>query len=236
MEILLLGIYAIFVWLVFFKFRWLPWNITSQVIVVTIPIIGLTALILILNVVAPSSHDVRVINYVVPVNPRVSGLVTEVPVEPNRPIKKGDVLFRIDSKPFEIAVQNAEAELARLRVELISAAARAKNLAQQLRSTQGQLEAIDARLKLARQRVDQFRELAESGAGNRFDYEQALTEQQDLEAQRLTALASEAQARENLAAKTPEGEQDEVARVRAQIVQAEAELADAPPSISWYRV
>ena len=37
MEILLLGIYSFFVWLIFFKFRWLPWNFVSQVIVITIP-------------------------------------------------------------------------------------------------------------------------------------------------------------------------------------------------------
>ena len=42
MDILLLGIYAFFVWLIFIKFKWLPWNITSQVIVVTIPIVALT--------------------------------------------------------------------------------------------------------------------------------------------------------------------------------------------------
>ena len=32
MEILLLAIYSVFVWLIFFKFKWLPWNIVSQVI------------------------------------------------------------------------------------------------------------------------------------------------------------------------------------------------------------
>src|SRR5882672_11107548 len=105
MEIILLGIYSVFVWLIFFKFKWLPWNITSQVIVVTLPIIGLTALILLLNIFAPSSHDVRIINYVVQVVPRVTGRVTEVPVEPNRPVKKGDVLFKIDPVPFEIELQ-----------------------------------------------------------------------------------------------------------------------------------
>jgi hypothetical protein len=31
MEIILLGIYSFFVWLIFFKFKWLPWNIVSQV-------------------------------------------------------------------------------------------------------------------------------------------------------------------------------------------------------------
>ena len=71
MEILLLGIYSFFVWLVFFKFKWLPWNIVTQVITITIPMVGLTVLILLLNIVAPSSHDVRVVNYVVPVNPPV---------------------------------------------------------------------------------------------------------------------------------------------------------------------
>ena len=42
MDILLLGIYSFFVWLIFIKFKWLPWNITSQVIVVIIPIVALT--------------------------------------------------------------------------------------------------------------------------------------------------------------------------------------------------
>ena len=41
MEIILLGIYSFFVWLIFFKFKWLPWNIVSQVIVITLPIIGI---------------------------------------------------------------------------------------------------------------------------------------------------------------------------------------------------
>ena len=53
MEIILLLIYAGIVWLLFFKFKLLPWTFVSQVIVFTLPIIGMTALILILNVVAP---------------------------------------------------------------------------------------------------------------------------------------------------------------------------------------
>ena len=55
MEALLLGIYAFFVWLIFIKFKWLPWNTAWQVTVVIIPIVALTALILTLNVVAPST-------------------------------------------------------------------------------------------------------------------------------------------------------------------------------------
>ncbi len=227
MEILLLGIYSFFVWLIFFKFKWLPWNIVSQVITITLPIIGLTAMILLLNIVAPSSHDIRVINYVVPINPPVRGLVTEVPIEPNRPIKKGDVLFKVDPTPFEIAVRNYEAQLAQLRVQLVSAEATARNLQEQLKGATGQKEAIESKLKLARLRARQYQELAEAGAGNRFDFEQAAATAEDLEGQLASLIASESQAREKLAARTPEGEQDEVANVKAQIARAEAELANA---------
>lgn len=232
MEILLLGIYSVFIWLIFIKFKWLPWNIVSQVIVITIPIVGLTLLILLLNIVAPSSHDVRVVNYVVPINPPVRGLVTEVPIEPNRPIKKGDVLFKVDPTPFEIAVKSFEAQLAQLRVQLVTAQASSRNLEEQLKGATGQKQAIESKLKLSRMRMEQFKKLAEAGAGNRFDFEQAEADVQNLEAQLASTVASEAQAREKLGAKTPEGEQDETANVRAQIARAEAQLADAKWELS----
>jgi multidrug resistance efflux pump len=227
MEILLLGIYSFFVWLIFFKFKWLPWNIISQVITITLPIIGLTVLILLLNIVAPSSHDIRVVNYVVPINPPVRGLVTEVPIEPNRPIKKGDVLFKVDPTPYQIAVKNFEAQIAQLQVQLVTAQATARNLQESLRSATGQKTAIESKLQLSRLRLQQFKELAETGAGNKFDYEQAQADVQNLEGELASTVAAEAQAREKLAAKTPEGEQDEVANVKAQILRAEAQLADA---------
>src|SRR5664279_6500640 len=95
MELIALIIYSTIIWFIFFKKKWLPWNITSQVIVVTIPVIALATTILFMNIVAPSTSDVRAMNYVIPIVPRVTGQVTEVPIEPNRPIKKGDVLFKV---------------------------------------------------------------------------------------------------------------------------------------------
>ncbi len=227
MEILLLGIYSFFVWLIFFKFKWLPWNITTQVITITIPVIGISLLILFLNLVAPSSHDVRVINYVVAINPRVNGLVTEVPVEPNRPIKKGEVLFKIDPVPYQIDVNVYKAQLAQLQVQLITAEANVRSQQEQLKAATGKKGAVAAKLGLARMRAGQFKELAETGAGNRFDYEQAQADVTNLEAELTSATASESQISETLAAKTPEGEQDTVANIKAQIARAEAQLADS---------
>ena len=140
MEVLLLGIYAAIVWFIFIKMKWLPWNIGTQVTVVIIPIVALTALILYLNVVAPSSADVRVIKYVVNIVPQVRGRVLEVPVEPNRPVKKGDVLFRIDPTPYEYTVRSLEAQLA-------NASATSRELDEQLAGAIGKV--AEAREKLA---------------------------------------------------------------------------------------
>jgi multidrug resistance efflux pump len=185
MEIILLLIYSFFVWLIFFKFKWLPWNITSQVIVVTIPIVMLAMIILFMNIVAPSSSDVRAMNYVIPIVPRVTGQVTEVPIEPNRPIKKGDVLFKIDPVPFEAAVKAAEASL--------------RGLGDQLKNAAAKKAALVPRTELAKKRVEQFTALAATGAGKRADLEQAQSDLGNLESEFLAADATESQAKAQIA-------------------------------------
>src|SRR5881628_2246807 len=180
MELVLLIIYSVIVWLIFFKFKLLPWNITSQVIVVTIPIFALTILILFMNIVAPSSSDVRTMNYVIPIVPRITGQVTEVPIEPNRPIKKGDVLFKIYPVPFEAAVKAAEATL--------------RGAKDQLNNAANKKAALTPRIDLAKKRVEQFSALASTGAGRRADLEQAQSDLGNLESEFLAADATEAQA------------------------------------------
>jgi multidrug resistance efflux pump len=230
MDLLLLGIYAFFVWLIFIKLKWLPWTTTSQVIVVIIPIVALTAMILTLNVVAPSSNDVRVIKYVVQVIPQVRGRVIEVPVEPNRLVKKGELLFRIDPTQYqnEFAAAKAklaadEAKLAQAGANLADASAGARELREQLKSASGQVSALQPRLELARLRVRQNRELVASGAGDKFSLEQAEANVIELEAQLATASANEAQVTQKISGQV-NGEQASVAVARAQIATAKAQV------------
>ena len=227
MELILLGIYSALVWLIFIKKKWLPWNITSQVIVVTIPIVGLTIIILLMNIVAPSSSDVRAQNYVIPIVPRVNGQVTEVPIEPNRPIKKGDVLFKMDPEPFQLAVKAAEAKLAMDKVALVTAEAAQRGLQDQLNNATAKKQAIMARLELAKKRVEQFGQMAQAGAGRRADLEQAQADVANLESEIVAAAAAESEVRQKLSALTETGELDEVAAAKAQIVKSEADLENA---------
>ena len=245
MEALLLAIYSFFVWLIFIKLKWLPWNTTSQVIVVIIPVVALTAMILLLNIFAPSSADVRVVKYSVPIVSQVRGRVIEVPIEEgNRPVKKGDVLFRIDPMPYQLAVANLEAQLVNAQAgqrELDEQSKGARGKIQETRAAIQQAAArtreVDARLALARKRVEQHRELVRTGAGNRFDLERAEADVKELEGQldsarsveaqgragEIQAVASEQQIAQRLGAKF-KGEFAQAAQIRAQLDNARWEL------------
>ncbi len=246
MEAILLAIYALFVWLIFIKFKWLPWNTTSQVIVVIIPIVGIAALILLLNVYAPSSSDVRVYKYTVPIVSQVRGRVIEVAVEEgNRVVKKGDVLFRIDPTPYQLTVNQLEAQLLGSRAsqrELDESLKQAKGKVVEatgaIEQATGRVREVQAKLELARLRVNQNRELANTGAGSKFDLERSETDVREIEAQLDTGRAVQAQARaaeiqaraaeqqivQKLSAKTEEGEFAQVAAIRAQLETARWEL------------
>ena len=57
------------------------------------------------------------------VNARVSGQVVQIAVRDNQSVKTGQLLFRVDPEPYQIAVDNAEAVLgsARLQIEELKA-------------------------------------------------------------------------------------------------------------------
>jgi multidrug resistance efflux pump len=241
MDILLLGIYSFFVWLIFIKFKWLPWNITSQVIVVTIPIIALTVMILTLNVVAPSSARMRVFKYTIPIVSQVRGRVLEVPVEEgNRIVHKGDVLFRIDPTPYALDVASLEAQLAlaqggqrETQEQLTGAHAKVTEARAAIAQAAARIAEVDARLALARKRVEQNQELVKSGAGTRFDLEQAEANLAELTGQRESARSQQAaaqaaqaqaqasvgQVRQKLGTNV-DGTYAQVAQIRAQLANA----------------
>ena len=115
----------------------------------------------------------RVVNYVVPIVSQVRGRVIEVPVENNRPVKKNDVLFRIDPTPYQNQVRSLEAKLlsdeaqvgadrerlAEVQAKLTDAQASEKQVREQLTEATEQVGTVTASLELARKRVGQNTEL-----------------------------------------------------------------------------
>jgi multidrug resistance efflux pump len=62
--------------------------------------------------ITPYTSQAAVDTFLVQIAPEVTGQVDFVGVTDNRAVRKGEVLFRIDREPFEIAVRSAEANLA----------------------------------------------------------------------------------------------------------------------------
>ena len=226
MDALILGTYAFIVWLIFFKYKLLPWNKTSMVIVITIPIVGMTALILTLNIVAPSSADVRVINKVVQIIPQVRGRVVEVPIEGNRTYKKGDLLLRIDPTPYAAEVSRLGSLLKADQARLADAEAQARELAQSIKAAAGKVGVVQARLELARRRLKEYTDLVAAGAGEKFALEDARARVAELEADLVSAQATEEQAKQKLSAKS-QGEYAAIADARSKMAATQAQLDNA---------
>jgi multidrug resistance efflux pump len=181
---------------------------------------------------------------VVNVVPQVGGRVLEVPVEPNRLVKKGEVLFRIDPTPYELAVKSLEAQLA-------NTVASGRELDEQLggagggiAAARGSVQQADARVReiqgkldFTRKRVEDNRELVRRGAGDKFTLESAETDMKSLLAQldtargvlaqakgaEVQAVASERQVQQRIAGKVGK-EYAPVAQVRAQLDNARWQL------------
>ncbi len=67
---------------------------------------------------SPMSPDARIFRYVVPIVPNVKGQVIEVPIQGKQKLEAGDVLFRINPEPYEIAVRQAGSQVSRAEAEL----------------------------------------------------------------------------------------------------------------------
>ncbi|MGY4535238.1 multidrug resistance efflux pump [Pseudomonas sp. TE3786] len=120
MDLLLILTYAAFCVAVFKLFR-IPLNKWTVPTAVLGGIVLIGALIFTMNYNHPYSEVARAYFVSTPVVPAVSGLVVEVPVKGNTPLKKGDVLFRIDPTPFSNKVKSIKAQLVSARADLFRA-------------------------------------------------------------------------------------------------------------------
>jgi len=192
---LIVGTYGVACWLVLVKFKLVPINVYTIFTAMAGGVVILVLLYVLLSVFHPVSHDGRMYAPVVQIVPEVRGVVTEVPVEANKPLKKGDVLFRIESRPFQIEVDRLRATLAaknskfaQLAEQLAAAEATTKqaraNLLvsestfdRQLREAQerakSEIVQIKERLELASATYTRAKQLVEKNAGSRQDLDRA---------------------------------------------------------------
>jgi multidrug resistance efflux pump len=155
--VIVLGLYAGLIWLLFFKLKLLPWNRGAKAVVALVGLVIVLVVIGLLNTRTPSGR-VTVVAHVVEIAPVVGGVVTNVPVVPNTLIKAGSVLFEIEKAPYKANLDEAKAELqiAQSTYDRKQAAFDANTISEQsLDETRAALAAARARMDRAQYDFDQ---------------------------------------------------------------------------------
>lgn len=210
----LIVIFAFFVWLVFFQFKWLKWSITWAVVTLFVLVHALLIFYIGLRFVTPASARAVVIQHTIQLTPRLSEptLVTAVLVEPNVPVKKGQPLFQFDRRPYEYAVAQLEAQLA-------AAVQNVKVLEDNVVLAEKQEAEAKAQLDFKNYWKGVQEELGKKGAVPEDRVQNAVEDQKVAQAAYDAAAANTKHA-EILAASTVGGVNTNVAAVQAQLDQA----------------
>jgi multidrug resistance efflux pump len=146
-------LYGGLVYLLFFRFRLLPWNMFTQGITLLVGIVLLLGFLVGLRTLTPASTQAGITGRIVEIAPQVSGRVVAVHAQRNVTVEKGAKLFSIDPTPYQAKMDELEARLAlsRRRVddyrELVEAGAGSEF---QLEQTEAETKQLEAQLTSAR--------------------------------------------------------------------------------------
>ena len=97
-----------------------------------------------------STDNAYVQQDMVSVAPEVQGVVTEVLVRENQQVRRGQLLFRIDPRPYRIALAQAEAQIAAAQVQVNQLSTQSAGTAADIAGRGGQSRLPAARIRPAR--------------------------------------------------------------------------------------
>lgn len=148
----------------------------------------------------------------VSVSSEVNGPVAEVFVHENERVKRGQLLYRLDPRPYRIALEQAEAQIAAATVQVTQ-------LQTEAQGTGADIEGARANLTFAQRDFARYEELMRRGFTTRARYDQALHAVQEAKERLANAQAAAANKRAALstggATDQPALEAARVARDRA---------------------
>ncbi|EGP06513.1 hypothetical protein CSIRO_3906 [Bradyrhizobiaceae bacterium SG-6C] len=129
----------------------LRWGITSCVVLTV-------ALITVIFYYHPSTTSATLFYRTVPLVPETTGRVAEVHADFSAPVKKGDVIFRLDSTKQEAALNTAKSKIAEIDAAIVSAQT-------DVQKADAQIQEAKSSLQQASDELDVKRELQKRSPG-----------------------------------------------------------------------
>ncbi len=206
--------YIIFVWFIFFKVQWLKFNIMWGIVSFWVGAHLLLIFLVALRFFQPFSVDSHVVRSTIQIVPRLTQptILSEVLVEPNTWVTKGDPLYKFDDTVFSLAVDKANAQL-------VAAQQNAKILEQDVIAAGEAVERANAQLAYALTEQARYENLVPAGGARQDELDRWNEQVAEDQAKIKEAQANLEKA--NLALDS------QIDGVNTGIIEAEAQLAEA---------
>jgi multidrug efflux system membrane fusion protein len=127
----------------------------------------------------PSTDDATIDADTVHVAAEVGGRIVEIPVAENMAVTKGQVLFRIDPVPYQLAVDQASADLALAQAQLVTQQKAVATQQSAATIAAAQVSSATTNLDLAIRTVARLRPLAAKGYVPEEQFDQAMSAESD---------------------------------------------------------
>jgi multidrug resistance efflux pump len=186
------------------------------VLVVFVVIVLLASYYVLSSLHTPFTTDAYVQAYVVQIAPRIEGQVTRVNVEENQAVKKGELMFEIDPRPYEYRV-------ALLKAKRVDAVQQVAQLEAELSAANADIKRLEAEETYAKVVADQEEMIFKQEATTDRKYQQATQTLKAATAARLQSVARAKKIEQALAAMVGD-EHAIVAEIDAQLEVAELDL------------
>jgi len=187
MELLITIAYIFLIRLVFFDYKLIRYNLFWKFVTFGLWIAAALTEVIFLGQYTPYSKEMFVQSYVVQMAPEYGGLLKEVHVTQNAPVKKGDPLFTMDPAPWQYKVDLLQAQLA-------AASTSVAELNQQVAEAKAAVKRVEANLDVTKVKLLQIRSAAEKSAVSRLRLEEVEKDVQVIEAELGSARAAQAAA------------------------------------------
>jgi membrane fusion protein, multidrug efflux system len=129
-----------------------------------------------------STDNAQIGAHVVNVAPEVAGRITEVDVVENQRVKAGDILYRIDSQPYRIALEQAAAAVGTARLDIAQLQGTYQSKAADIGSSASDVA-------LAQENFRRQKELLDKGFTTRANFDAAKAALDSAQAKRSVAVA-----------------------------------------------
>ena len=168
---------------------------------------------------------------IVVLRPRVAGAIVEERVADNQPVRKGELLYRIDDRDYRAAVARAEAAVAAQQALLANLAATRSQQLAVVQQAQAGIDASQAETGRARDDAARYRSLLGERAVSLQSTQRAEADYRQAQANGARARATRLAAERELDVIASRGKQAEAA-----LAQARAELELARLNLSYTEV